>query len=262
MIEVEGDHLEAKFVIATSNYDTSNGMLSGSVKTSGSGSVNGALKREKSETAPRSTRRESTMETDGGGRYRAGGGAAAAANSGRLFNTPTPSPAPQLRSNQQSRQQQQEVAEEGDGDEFDWGGFDDADAAFAEIDHLSQVASSQQQQRLSQKRQETAEPTKEQGGGATAGGSGLGYSKSGAKILVRDTSEAGPSSRSGRTEQQEEAGNGSKYEEEEEFGRSPEPVGTEETVLGPTQGYPTETNRPKKKVSRYHGFSDLENPKL
>jgi hypothetical protein len=119
-----------------------------------------------------------------------------------LFNPPTPSPAPQ-RPPQQAQQAEDE-------DDFDWGGFEDADAAFAEIDHLSQVASSQHQQPV------------------------------GKRELVPDTSE--PSrSRSRNT----------RFEEDEEFGKSPEPGGTEETVLGPTQRYDDqiEEGHVKKKVS-------------
>ncbi|GAA5887391.1 hypothetical protein JCM16303_004268 [Sporobolomyces ruberrimus] len=233
-IEVEGDYLESHFVVATTNYDSSRG--GGGSEASGSGSVkvsatmNGGVKREKSESVQG---RRSESIADGG----AGGGRSA--TNGRLFNDPTPSPAPQQGGRQDQRKGE---PEEGDED-FDWGGFDDADAAFAEIDHLSQVASSQQQP---QQRQERRSPPPPRHQSRTDGSAPLGYGIGGGKILVRDTSEIVPSR---GTEQGSNEGSRSRFEEDEDFGKSPEPLprGTDETVLGPTQGYPEDGHRPRKK---------------
>ncbi|GAA5904417.1 uncharacterized protein JCM6883_006485 [Sporobolomyces salmoneus] len=241
MVEVEGDYLEAKFVIATSNYDAAAGSVSNSSGSSrASAATEGSVKREKSESISQrqNGRRESTSGSERGG---------ARKDYAKLFNTPTPSPAPQPRpvSTSQPQEQQREQEE----DDYDYGGFEDDAAAFAEIDQLSQAAS---------QRQSTQEPVERTTGGGGGGGamgpesSGLGYSKTGVKILVKDTSEALPSEASDYQnryrEDTEGAGNRSRLEEDEEFfGRSPEP-GTVETVLGPTQGYPEEDpDRPRKK---------------
>ena len=202
MIELEGDHLESKFVVATTDYDSGG---------SNSGSGSGSVKREKSESVSQRKERErverESTELRGNG------------VNGRLFNDPTPSPASQ----RQSQQQQEEDEDEDFGGMEDQLGFDfdDAEAAFGEIDRLSQVALSQQPQQSQPQQRQQPQPQE----------------------LVRDTSEAGPSNRSGSR--------GERFEEDEEFGKSPEPEGTDQMDLGPTQRYVLGTGeeRPSKKVS-------------
>lgn len=308
MMEVEGDHLEAKFVIATSNYDAAGETGAAARGPSGSASASGSVKREEPSeraqhksaggamrggldasrtTASASRSNSGSNATRGGGR----GPQGRSDQSARLFNPPTPSPAPPwpLRGRNDDRQHQQAGstgdtrsqarAEEEDEEEFDLGGFDDNDAAFAEIDHLSQVATSQQQLRTAS---QTSVPpaARTTGGGAAraavgrvdaAGSSGLGYSESGVKILARDTSEIVPSvARESRDEGVRTSGrSGTKggFEEDEDFGKTPqpEPLATDETVLGPTQGNldaaigDGEEERPRKKVSSRKSLSPLRN---
>lgn len=203
MIELEGDHLESKFVVATTDYDSGG---------SNSGSGSGSVKREKSESVSQRKERE-RVERESTEGMRGNG------VNGRLFNDPTPSPAPQ----RQSQQQQDEEEDEDFGGMEDQLGFDfdDAEAAFGEIDRLSQVALSQQPQQSQPQQRQQPQPQE----------------------LVRDTSEAGPSNRSGSR--------GERFEEDEEFGKSLEPEGTDQMDLGPTQRYVLGTGeeRPSKKVS-------------
>ncbi|GAA5847665.1 hypothetical protein JCM5353_006857 [Sporobolomyces roseus] len=198
MVELEGDHLESKFVVATTDYDSGGGSSSGS----------GSVKREKSESVSQKREREARSSTTG-----ANGANGANGRDGRLFNDPTPSPAPQ---SQQQQQQEEDEDFGGMEDQLDFN-FDDAEAAFGEIDRLSQVALSQQPQLQSQQPRPRAQD----------------------QVLVRDTSEAGPSNRSERFE----------MEEDEEFGKSPEPEATDQMDLGPTQRYVVGTGeeRPNKK---------------
>ncbi|GAA5940090.1 uncharacterized protein JCM15063_001700 [Sporobolomyces koalae] len=221
MIEIEGDHLEAKYVIATTDYD------SGSVTPSGGNHVasNGGIKREPSESVPR---RDSVRDdTD---------------RNQRLFNPATPSPAPprlgtlQQQSAPTGPRRDNHEDEEDDEDGFGWGGFENADAAFAEIDHLSQIA-------LSQPSRTPASQTLQQ---TLAQESRNENARENVNVLVRDTSEAQPSDRN-------PTGRFSRFEEDEEFGASPGPEpepGTGESVLGPTQGFPgtyEDEERPRKK---------------
>ncbi|GAA5964577.1 hypothetical protein JCM3765_005242 [Sporobolomyces pararoseus] len=281
MIEIpsEGsDHLECKFVIATSNFDSSgtttttgNRVGSGSrgsvkpdIKISGkSQSLVQDQHQQQPQNQSQSQNQSQAARINGLNNGTGGGGGRI--SGGRLFNTPTPSPAPPR------QQQQQEEEEEEEGDEFeddDWGGFEDAAAAFEEIDQLSQAAS----QRLSQKQpQPQQQQSREELQGGASGGSGsasLGFSKSGAKILVRDTSEIVPSTTTNNNIDTTTVRRGGRrlYEEEEEFGKSPEPfvsgvAGTEETVLGPTQVVidrdEPEQGRPRKK-SKWNILDDPE----
>ncbi|GAA6021631.1 hypothetical protein JCM11491_001245 [Sporobolomyces phaffii] len=204
MIEVEGDHLEAKFVVATTDYDSAGG-------------GSGVVKQQSASGEERSVKREL------GAASASSRGAARTSNHGddvdrgaRLFNpapTPTPGPAPA------SAPEQQRDDDDGDDDGFDWGGFDDTDAAFAQIDHLSQQASS------------SARPP--------------------ARVLVPDTSEPTRSGPSSTTTTRRK-----RFEEDEEFGLSPAPEElagplTDETVLGPTQRY-----SPLKKKSKWNILDD------
>ncbi|GAA6061814.1 hypothetical protein JCM10212_001120 [Sporobolomyces blumeae] len=207
MLQCSGDHLESKFVVATTDYD------SGGVDTSGDG-----VKREKSESVSQAEERRRLEKGKGHardvsevagentrGRIGSTNGTGSRPSNGRpLFNAPTPSPAPQVRGGNEFD------------DEFDFGGmdnvFDDPDAAFAEIDHLSQVAMSQDSQA----------PRSENGNGRGAAPVG------GARELVRDTSEARPSADSERNRRGPHDG------DDERFEATPEPP-TAETTFGPTQ---------------------------
>ena len=143
MLQLLGDYFEAKFVVATTDYDSGGGSsvsASGSRSATGSGAARGAgagssasgrgpsaapVKREKSESLP------SARAPHDGGAARAGGGAHRP-----LFNPPTPSPAPAARP---AAEMPDDDDEYGGGMDADALGFDDVDALFAEVDQVSQV---------------------------------------------------------------------------------------------------------------------------
>lgn len=115
---------EARWVVATTDYDSGGGATGGGKK------ANGAVKREKSESvAAPAAAAAAARKNKGKGKERA------------LFNPPA-TPAPQQRDDEEDMY--------GGGD--DLGGFEDAgagfedeEAAWAEIDRLSQMATQQQQ---------------------------------------------------------------------------------------------------------------------
>ncbi|GAA5876592.1 hypothetical protein JCM1840_000819 [Sporobolomyces johnsonii] len=180
MIQLAGDHSEARFVVATTDYDSGSAGSSAAIKAGG---------------GARSSDWTNANAVAGPSRAAGGTGSSAGTSSNRpLFNpAPSPSPAPQ------------HALPGREDDEFDFGGmgehdlFDDLDAAFAEIDQLSQVP-----------------PT---GAGAgTQGGGG------GARVLVRDTSEMTRGA----------GGDGEGWEEDEDEAMGGTP-GPRTTQLGPTQ---------------------------
>ena len=144
MLQLVGDYFEAKFVVATTDYDSGGGSsvsASGSRSATGSGAARGAgagssasgrgpsaapVKREKSESLP------FARAPHDGGAARAGGGAHRP-----LFNPPTPSPAPAARP--AAAMDADDDDEYGGGMDADALGFDDVDALFAEVDQVSQV---------------------------------------------------------------------------------------------------------------------------
>ncbi|GAA5838120.1 hypothetical protein JCM9279_004130 [Rhodotorula babjevae] len=150
MLQLVGDYFEAKFVVATTDYDsgggssvsasgsrTATGGGSGAAKGAGAGGGGGGgssasgrgasaapVKREKSESLP-------FVGAPRNGAARAGGGAQRP-----LFNPPTPSPAPAART---APAMDDDDDEYGGGMDADALGFDDVDALFAEVDQVSQV---------------------------------------------------------------------------------------------------------------------------
>ncbi|BGP15663.1 hypothetical protein JCM10213_006167 [Rhodosporidiobolus nylandii] len=257
---------EARFVIATTDYDSGGG------GSSASSSAARAKEREREESVKRESERPGSVNVNragsvaasqvGGNGAQAGPGpattasraaaAAAATTNGRkpLFNAPTPSPAPQARPTP-AREPWEDDDDDEYGGGFDGGGegmFEDPDAAFAEIDMLSQAATQAASQRNAG------------GGGGGSGGKGKGkeQEKEGPKELVRDTSEAGPStsaaaaaaggaSGQGEEEEEEDEEEGEPDTEDEDDGgggggkenEQPQPTGRT-TQMGPTQFGPTQ----------------------
>ncbi|GAA5834643.1 hypothetical protein JCM11251_003621 [Rhodosporidiobolus azoricus] len=183
-------HWEARFVIATTDYD-SGGAASGTSGSTTSGSVRGgSVKRDQSATpasAPGS--RAGSLATGGAGpgpatvasRQAAARRASEAAGAGGdkrpLFNpSMSATPAPPSQAQRSAAGVQDEEDDFGGGFDFN---FEDLDeGAFAEIDRLSQVAASQMP------------GTQGDRGGA----------REAARELVRDTSEAQPSASGGQEE--------------------------------------------------------------
>lgn len=133
MLQLTGDYFEAKFVVATTDYDSGGGGGSGSggnASRAGTGSASAApVKREQSESVPPGAARGS-----GVGPSRNGAPAQARRP---LFNAPTPSPAPAAAA-ARAQFDDDDEDEYGGGVDADQLGFDDLDAAFAQIDQVSQ----------------------------------------------------------------------------------------------------------------------------
>lgn len=133
MLQLTGDYFEAKFVVATTDYDSGGGGGSGSggnASRAGTGSASAApVKREQSESVPPGAARGS-----GVGPSRNGAPAQARRP---LFNAPTPSPAPAAAA-ARAQFDDDDEDEYGGGMDADQLGFDDLDAAFAQIDQVSQ----------------------------------------------------------------------------------------------------------------------------
>lgn len=233
------DEWEARFVLATTDYDSGGGGGGSSRSTSAAarsreGSA-ASVKREMGgrEGSVASARATPALQAQAGpgpattaARAADAAGAAPSTSSSSnthsrrpLFNAPTPAP---------GAEDDDDEDEYGGGFDDDGGGmFDDMEGAFAEIDRLTQVAAASQA-----------------GGAFQAAGRGGGGG--GAKELVRDTSEAGPSA-GGRGDEDE----GEPDTEDEDdaglaIGSTPAPVatdgGTGMTQLGPTQAYGDEND--------------------
>ncbi|GJN88916.1 hypothetical protein Rhopal_001887-T1 [Rhodotorula paludigena] len=137
MLALTGDAFEAKFVVATTDYDSGGGAPARDNK----------VKREKSESV-QARAAGSGARTSATPAQRTGAGAAASGAGGQrpLFNAPTPSPAPASFARGGTQ-----PAAAGDSDDDEYGGgmddllFDDPDEAFAEIDRLSQLPPPTQQ---------------------------------------------------------------------------------------------------------------------
>ncbi|GAA5924704.1 hypothetical protein JCM1841_006390 [Sporobolomyces salmonicolor] len=204
MIQLAGDHFETRFVVATTDYDSGSAGSSAERglkrETSDSGSVPPPPVHARGGGGARSSGR--TNANAAAGPSRASGMGSGATSSNRpLFNpAPTPSPAPH------------HVFPDNNDDEFDFGGmgeqdlFNDPDAAFAEIDQLSQV------------------PPTGAGAGTQGRGGGGGDGDERARVLVRDTSELERAT--GRDEEEQDE------DEYEAMGGTP---GPRTTQLGPTQ---------------------------
>ncbi|GAA6008522.1 uncharacterized protein JCM10292_006952 [Rhodotorula paludigena] len=139
MLALTGDAFEAKFVVATTDYDSGGGAPARDNK----------VKREKSESV-QARAAGSGARTSATPAQRSGAGAAASGAGAHrpLFNAPTPSPAPASFARARGGTQ---PAAAGDSDDEYGGGmddllFDDPDEAFAEIDRLSQLPPTQQRQ--------------------------------------------------------------------------------------------------------------------
>lgn len=140
MLALTGDAFEAKFVVATTDYDSGGGAPARDSK----------VKREKSESV-QARAAGSGARTSGTSSAQRNGAGAAASGAGAhrpLFNAPTPSPAPASFARARGGTQ---PAAAGDSDDEYGGGmddllFDDPDEAFAEIDRLSQLPPTQQRQ--------------------------------------------------------------------------------------------------------------------
>ncbi|GAA5905026.1 hypothetical protein JCM6882_002421 [Rhodosporidiobolus microsporus] len=191
-------HWEARFVIATTDYDSGGGAGSGggSAGSSRAGSVKRETPAGSAAASARGASRAGSVAASARGAdagpgpstlaARQAAAATAAAPSGGgggggkrpLFNpSMSATPAPPS----QSQRAGNGDADEDEDDEYG-GGFDDFDeGAFAEIDRLSQVAASQ------------VAASQQQLPGATQGGEGDGGGGGGPRELVRDTSEARPS---------------------------------------------------------------------
>ncbi|GAA5905177.1 hypothetical protein JCM8208_000304 [Rhodotorula glutinis] len=156
MLQLVGDYFEAKFVVATTDYDSGGGSsvsasASRAATASGSGAARGGagggsgasargpsvapVKREKSESLPFVGAPRNDRARPGAGAHRP------------LFNPPTPSPAPAARPAPVLNDDDDDDDEYGGGMDADALGFDDVDALFAEVDQVSQVhlAASQSQ---------------------------------------------------------------------------------------------------------------------
>ncbi|GAA6043818.1 hypothetical protein JCM8097_002065 [Rhodosporidiobolus ruineniae] len=247
------DEWEARFVLATTDYDSGGGGGGSSRSTSAAArSREGSAASVKREMGGRdgsvaSARATPALQAQAGpgpattaARAAAAGAAPSTSSSSNthnrrpLFNAPTPAPG--------AENDDDDEDEYGGGFDDDGGGmFDDMEGAFAEIDRLTQVAAASQA-----------------GGASQAAGRGGGGG--GAKELVRDTSEAGPSA-GGRGDEDE----GEPDTEDEDdagvaIGSTPAPVatdgGTGMTQLGPTQAYGDENDARAVKRPRWNLLGD------
>ncbi|BGP47651.1 hypothetical protein JCM10450v2_003516 [Rhodotorula kratochvilovae] len=132
MLQLQGDYFEAKFVVATTDYDSGGSAVGSRAGSAAAAAAAGGVKREKSESLPARAVPPPAAPRGNGNARASGSGSGAPPRP--LFNAPTPSPAPQL-------------AAAFDDDDFGGGMddddgnalFGDMDAAFAEIDRLSQA---------------------------------------------------------------------------------------------------------------------------
>ncbi|BGP39550.1 hypothetical protein JCM10449v2_003501 [Rhodotorula kratochvilovae] len=161
MLQLQGDYFEAKFVVATTDYDSGGSAVGSRAGSAAAAAAAGGVKREKSESLPARAVPPPAAPRGNGNARASGSGSGAPPRP--LFNAPTPSPAPQL-------------AAAFDDDDFGGGMddddgnalFGDMDAAFAEIDRLSQAHPAMSQ--LSQARvlvSDTTQSFDEREGGRT-----------------------------------------------------------------------------------------------
>ncbi|GAA6051798.1 hypothetical protein JCM3770_004978 [Rhodotorula araucariae] len=141
MLQLHGDYFEAKFVVATTDYDS--GGSSSRAGSAAAAPAGASVKREKSESVPLRAAAAAAPPPRGN----ASGSGSSRGAQRPLFNAPTPSPAPPPAATSHA------AVDDAFGDGVDDDGdalFDDMDAAFVQIDRLSQahLAMSQQAARV------------------------------------------------------------------------------------------------------------------